>query len=295
MPKTNYLILLLFLIITTHARNLYAQNNWSEQGFFNYLLERKLYDDAQTLIYDHLKTQDQTLQSNFYFQLGLIHYYQNTRDSALFYLERLDDHPLFNYQNLFLQSYLRAKKGDFVRSKKILEGQSDQLLHSPLQRLNYTFLLGNTLLQHDTKAYLALLKNDSLYFSIHHQTRKSYHIIYRELVSFSPKSELISASLSAVIPGLGKVYAGKSGEGISAFVKCAVLCSQALEAYLRNSNLKSNIRFWVFTPAFAIFYVGNIWGSVFTVRNRKRLFYAQKHQQILDIMYHHLHDYYQMD
>lgn len=72
------------------------------------------------------------------------------------------------------------------------------------------------------------------------------------------KSELVSGILSTIIPGAGKIYTEEYGDGITAFILTGLL------GYLAYRNFENdhNFRGWVFAGTGALFYAGNIYGSV---------------------------------
>lgn len=74
-----------------------------------------------------------------------------------------------------------------------------------------------------------------------------------------------AALFSAIIPGSGKMYAGKTNEGVASFVLIGILGGSAYEAY-RDNTARPPTRFWIFSSLFTIFYFGNILGSYYTVR-----------------------------
>ena len=71
------------------------------------------------------------------------------------------------------------------------------------------------------------------------------------------KSPGKAALLSALIPGLGKVYTGEVGDGITSFLFTGILSFLAYD----NFNANHNFRAWLFTGLAAWFYGGNIYGS----------------------------------
>lgn len=71
------------------------------------------------------------------------------------------------------------------------------------------------------------------------------------------KSPALAAVLSAIIPGLGKVYTENYGDGITAFLLTGVLTFLAID----NFNADHNFRGWLFSGLAAYFYAGNIYGS----------------------------------
>jgi len=72
------------------------------------------------------------------------------------------------------------------------------------------------------------------------------------------KSPALAGTLSAIIPGSGKMYVGEWGDGITS------LLVTSLFAFLAYDNFRADntTRAWVFTGLGAFFYAGNIYGSV---------------------------------
>jgi TM2 domain-containing membrane protein YozV len=72
------------------------------------------------------------------------------------------------------------------------------------------------------------------------------------------KSSTVAGIMSAIIPGGGKIYVGEIGDGIVAFLTTAVF------TYIAYDNFKAghNTRAWIWTGVAALFYSGNIYGSV---------------------------------
>ncbi len=77
----------------------------------------------------------------------------------------------------------------------------------------------------------------------------------------SSKSPWKAAALSAVLPGAGKIYAGKYGDGITAFILTGLLSYLAYD----NFEAEHQTRAWIFTGLAASFYAGNVYGSAAAV------------------------------
>ena len=73
------------------------------------------------------------------------------------------------------------------------------------------------------------------------------------------KNPWIAGSLSAIIPGLGKVYTGNYIDAITAFIFVGGNAFQAYRGFKKNGN-KSAFG-WIFGSVAVGFYVGNIFGS----------------------------------
>ncbi|MCZ6703150.1 MAG: hypothetical protein O6940_08925 [Ignavibacteria bacterium] len=72
------------------------------------------------------------------------------------------------------------------------------------------------------------------------------------------KNSTIAGIMSAIIPGSGKMYVGKIGDGIVAFIITTVF------SFIAYDNFKAghNTRGWIWAGVAALFYVSNIYGSV---------------------------------
>ncbi|HEY6161055.1 MAG TPA: hypothetical protein VI112_07525 [Bacteroidia bacterium] len=93
------------------------------------------------------------------------------------------------------------------------------------------------------------------------------------------KSMFLAGLMSAVVPGTGKIYAGKWRAGLTSFVPIAVMGLEAWEAY-KKDGWKS-VRFAVFGSLFGVFYIGNIWGSALSVSVQRREIENEIHSEIL--------------
>lgn len=79
------------------------------------------------------------------------------------------------------------------------------------------------------------------------------------LQNMKKKSGFVAGALSAIIPGLGKVYTGLPGQALASFLKVVPLGIMTVENY-RNGGFK-NAQFYIFGSLFSLFYIGGIWGS----------------------------------
>lgn len=78
----------------------------------------------------------------------------------------------------------------------------------------------------------------------------------------------VAMALSTVVPGLGKVYAGRWKDGIMSFVFVGVSAFQAYRAF-NQVGIKTT-RGWIFATLGTGFYVGNIYGSFHAARLRNK-------------------------
>ncbi|MEW6685765.1 MAG: tetratricopeptide repeat protein [Candidatus Edwardsbacteria bacterium] len=76
------------------------------------------------------------------------------------------------------------------------------------------------------------------------------------------KKPILAAFLSSLVPGLGRVYAGRSGDGVSSFL---LTVSSGLSAY-KYYRQGEKVPAVVFGSIGLFFYLGDIYGSVLSVK-----------------------------
>ena len=72
------------------------------------------------------------------------------------------------------------------------------------------------------------------------------------------KNAAVAGIMSAIIPGSGKIYAGETSDGIVAFLTTAVFSFIAYDNFRANHNTRA----WIWTSVAALFYAGNVYGSI---------------------------------
>lgn len=83
------------------------------------------------------------------------------------------------------------------------------------------------------------------------------------VTDYKARSPFLAATMSAVIPGAGKIYAGDLRSGVSTF-----LIVGALGGMVAESWSKYGIQDWrtiTLSSIFGLFYIGNIYGSAISV------------------------------
>lgn len=83
-------------------------------------------------------------------------------------------------------------------------------------------------------------------------TLSTAHLPYR--------SQAVAGLLSAVVPGLGKGYAGRWADGLFSFLVVSITGWQSYDGFHREG--KGSAKGWVYGLLCFGFYSGNIWGSL---------------------------------
>jgi TM2 domain-containing membrane protein YozV len=162
----------------------------------------------------------------------------------------------------FYAAYNYSQTGNFDKATEALD--KIELKTDSLNSLKNYQIAGIKLLQGDLPSF-------EEWFNKVNRGHSGITDSYDRLLSVSvdmknhrSKSPLIAGLMSGIIPGSGKLYAGKTGEAISAFLSTAGLGLVTLENY-RKSGLNS-FKTIAFGSVLAVTYIANIYGSAFTVR-----------------------------
>ncbi|MFN8346486.1 MAG: hypothetical protein U0X91_15895 [Spirosomataceae bacterium] len=240
----------------------------SDSLFIEYLLEKKYYNDV---------LQWTQHKQAFPYYRGLAFYNQLKLDSAIRYFEAIPkQHPHF-IKTQFLKGFGHV----FLKEYKIANQTFSQISISDslLNALQNFQLAGIALLERDTLKFGTYRHRfTGNYFALN-QEEENLNQSYLLIQQHKRKSPLLAGVMSAVVPGSGKIYAGKTGQGLITFIQNLALGLQAYEAF-RRDGWKSP-RFLVYGGLFTFFYVGNIWGSSLSIHVRKQEFNDKVNEQIL--------------
>lgn len=249
-----------------------------QTAFIHHLMRQNNYEQVHMEI-DRLDMQqlDPRWQDSLLFLKGMSAYWQKDLDTALVYL--LKSHPEHHFyaQSRFYAAICATTLTAPLMSDSILS--ASHLERSLYLSLRDFQLAGNALLRHDISTYDSLHARYSAtsHFALA-EPERGLHLLAKELHNYSSRNRFVAAGLSAVIPGLGKVYAGKTGEGVSAFLVTGLLGAMTYENFHKAGP--TNWKTLAAGSIFATYYIGNIWGSYFSVQMQNQQFYDRIHNQI---------------
>ena len=251
-----------FLIGLFFFNSVYAQN--SEVGFIDHLYNTQQYDHLK--LYGHRildSVRNSELKNKTAFLLGNIYFQEKSFESAINYFDLLNgDYPEYN-EALFYTSFSHTALKQFSLAKETLTPlpANDSLL----QDFKYFQYAGIALLERDKEKFYAW--NDSIQHTYYffQKQQASLESTADQLFKRKQKSPFVGGLLTAVVPGAGRFYAGKRGQGIYSFVITSFLALQTWESY-RKSGPESP-RFIIYGSLLTAFHIGNIWGSALSVKN----------------------------
>ena len=263
------------ILLIVHTAFSYGQI--AQPGFARYLYEKGSYFDV--LLLDNLDRNHLNPR-----ELDSMNYYSGLAGYNLQLLERSN------------KSFLAVSaESGFHNPSRFFAAWNEFYLGNPLkgmeniQKINTSapdekelldmFRTGGCLLERNiTEAgvFLNIAKNEDFKYKAQWD-RMDLH--YGRLVGFKPKSYAAAGFLSGVIPGSGKIYAKQKGAGVSSF-----LLTGALAAITIENGLKSGWSRWntlVAGGIFSLFYVGNIYGSIVSVKIYRQRFFNEVDRAIL--------------
>lgn len=257
--KANSYILYILTFFVTFSPN-FAQsdenNLFSDKNrlaFGNYLFSEKDYFRAIDEFKPILENKwNDTLQ----FKIATSYFRMNK-----FYLAISEYQKLEPNSPLFIESKIEQFRTFFL-----LENYS--ILNEQISRVLSNKLFNNTKLQQLKNCTLLLsnseLPNETEFLSIFNGEDNGKILQFYKWKENPPyKNPTKAAILSAILPGLGKIYTNEVGDGITSFVLTGLFSYLAINKFSNNQQTSALI----YTALATFFYSGNIYGSYASAQN----------------------------
>lgn len=268
MLKNSLCALFLFLSMASILRS-----QSEEVDFATYLFQNKLFDDLIQLL-DSSQTANLTSQQQYY--LGWAYYRLKELSKSAQYLQKL---PVTspNYQKAqFFAAYNYLYTKQYDKSKQVMASFQVDTNYQELYAFQQA---GLHLLKWDLNAYQQQQQGFT-YANFHLvKEQKILDELHLEMQDFNPKSPWLAGVLSAIVPGVGKMYAGKTGSGITSLFTVGLAGLITYENYRKDGF--TNWKTLLFGSIFTVFYVGNIYGSVYAVKDYRDDFKKKLEHRIM--------------
>lgn len=248
--------------------------------FSRHLIENELYKDAVYVLKKQLTTlqkADDAVSDSLNYYIGWSYFNMKSLDSSCLYFSRIKSgafYPKASFYSVFSNAYLKRTK----EAKDLLDSIRTENDSSQMRLQNLQFA-GIALLERDYQAFEKRAKQFTYsYFSFAEEEKKiTDH--YAQLKKVKNRSPFLAGVFSAILPGSGKFYAGYRGQAVAAFMTVGILGISAAESYYRLGP--KSAQFITFGSLFTIFYAGNIWGSVVSVKLARNHQLTETDDQIL--------------
>lgn len=249
-----------------------------EINFISYLNDRGAHRDALLAIKAFRKQFPQVTGGtsdtlNFFTAWSL--YQLKQSDSSLIFFDQIPAVSPLSDKAFFYGILNRIYAGRYSESVlKLSAYQKENFL--PLRNFQLSAI---ALLQKDLVTFDSLAKNfDGKHYAFSEE--QSSLIKYADtLRNYPRKSAFLAGFMSALVPGSGKIYTGKTGQGVAAFLEIAALGGATAEYYFRSGPRSAG--FIIFGSLFSLFYIGNIWGSALSVHVNRNDFYQRIDNNIM--------------
>lgn len=230
--------------------------------FYNYLINSKLYDDARVLLKSNDFIASQS-PNNYNYCMGWYYYNTNRLDSTATFFRKVNPTSNFYNKSIFWATYSLMHTNqvdDAIQLITPVAFNDSLLLALKNLELSGAYLLNRNLKEFDTFSSKYTYK----YYDLSKE-EKTLNNIYNDIYNFKQKSPLLAGLLSAIVPGLGKIYAKKIGSGFSAFFTVSILGSITIENI--NKNGIKSVSSIATGTLFLMAYSANIYGSVYSVKS----------------------------
>lgn len=260
--------IILFLILVC-CINVFSQS--PEKSFFydfNFIIhlsKNKLFKEAESEREKLFKQQyvETIYKDSINFFLGQAYFNDNQLEPARQHFMEVSDQSFFYYKSRYVAGIIDAEENRVDSSifniSNIALSTNNDLNELRAFELAGMHLLKKRYIIFDSIVQATQFINPLIQSEI--SNLKNYCMIDKKI---KRKSPFIAGVLSTLVPGLGKIYVGNNAQGLASFLTCGLMGAITAENYLHLGIQHPQTLF--FAGMFALFYVGNIWGSAVSVQ-----------------------------
>ncbi len=265
------LVALIFVVSTGFAQNK------GELPFIEHLVNKGYYEEVIHLIDSDSTDFDQNQMDSLNFFKGWAHYSLKNLEKSTISLSKVETKSPFFLKSRFFAAYNQIYLGNYSEAGKIL-GEVNIQDETTTSLVSFE-LCGIEMLEGNwPKAKEKLQQLNPNIATINQQVAALSQLNYKQ-ETHHPKSPFLAGLMSCLIPGSGKIYAGKTGEGIASMLATTGFGLITWENYRKLGM--NNFKTIFFGSIFAANYVSNIYGSVLSVRIIENNYNDVLHNQIL--------------
>ncbi|WP_320111375.1 hypothetical protein [Draconibacterium orientale] len=252
--RYRFLLLIAFLFV-------FAQSK-AQIPFIRHLVNSGFYKEAIYVIEKDTADYSAQQRDSINYYKGWAHYsLKNLQESSSSFLKVSHTSPFYN-KSFFFAGYNQTYLGNYNEARSILD-RADRSKEPTLWLYNFE-LSGIEMLKgnwSEAKQYLELVPEEN---AVLNKQVLALNEIWKEQEQHRKKSPVAAGIMSAIIPGSGKIYAGKTGAGIASMIGNIGFGLITWENY-RKSGI-ADVKTILFSSIFAVNYVSNIYGSVVSVK-----------------------------
>ena len=266
MRKLALIFCFLLQFFGTKAQSLQKDvSYYNDFNFIIHLAKNKLFNEAEKerdLLFADINLNTLYLDSVNYF-IGLEYYNEKKYEEAKRSFLKVSDGVFFYYKARFLAGLIDTENSK-IDSALYNYNSIEESSNPDLNDLKQFEIVGLYLLQKKYKTFDSLALNCSFKNKVLTEELENLKKCANIDRNIKRKSMFVAGCLSAVVPGLGKVYAGNNGQALATFLTCGLFGAIATENMIRQGVKNPQTIF--FSGMFGLFYIGNIWGSAVSVQ-----------------------------
>ena len=249
----------------------------SDLPFIEHLINKGYYQEVIHLTDKFSPIQEQGRQDSLNYYRGWAFYSLKNLEQSTISLLNVGKESPFYMKSSFFAGYNQIFLANYVEARNIIS-QMNVREEPNLSLVNFE-LSGVDILQGNWQKAKEQLQLVNVNVATINQQVTAMGQINKELETHRSKSPLLAGVMSGILPGSGKIYAGKTGAGIASMIANIGFGLITWENY-RKSGI-GNVKTVFFGSIFAANYVSNIYGSVISVRVIENDYRDAKHNQIL--------------
>lgn len=263
------------VFILTGLRGL-AQDK-TELLFIEHLLNKGNYKEVIFLTgRDSLKF-SQVQQDSVNFYKGWAQYSLKELDLSTSSFLKVGKGSPFYSKSQFFAGYNQIYLGKYAEARKIFGEMTFN--EDPKQSLANFELSGIEMLEGNWAKADEQLRQIDRKIAFLNQHISALQQIGKEKETHRKKSPFLAGVMSGIVPGSGKIYAGRTGEGIASMIATTGFGLVAWENY-RKLGIE-NLKTIFFGGVFLASYASTIYGSVVSVKITEHNYHDARHNQIL--------------
>ena len=266
-------IKLLLLLVLCSPTLVWAQVPFSEEyQFHSYLLREGYAEEGHRVLTQLLNRPALSpgQRDSLHYALGRFHYEQEVLEASMEHYGKVSaTYPALWREATFFGAFGLAYRQQPEAGRQLLT--SATFTDSLYLELSSFQQAGMALLTRDYEGYTQHAKSfTGTYFAFAQEEQNLAEWSY-DLQAFRPKQPWVAGTLSALVPGLGRVYAGKWGQGLISFAQIALMGLGAWDGYRQGGV--TDWRFITYSAVGGALYLSNIVGSAHAAQLHNQEFY----------------------
>jgi hypothetical protein len=260
--------LVYFFIVTSTllcSQQIPENRFYNEFNFIIHLANNKLFAEAESEKQKLFSKEDlpEAYHDSVNFFIGMAYYKEKKFSEARQSFLNVSDETFLFYKAHYLAGNIDAENNAPDSALKNYHSIPENT-NEALNELKSFEIAGLYLLKSDYAKFDSISGSDTYRDPVIRQEFENLKTYSERGRRIRRKSPLLAGTLSAIVPGLGKVYAGNNGQALASFLTCGLMAVVAGENYYHLGITHPQTIF--FTGLLGFFYVGNIWGSALSVQ-----------------------------